>query len=141
MADVRHLAQDVAERQMSMFVMFIGQTRAVNYPALAEATKIPLSTLRTYASGAAMPIHALLALSQHLPAAAIDMLTEPAGKRLIDMERSETNWDALAAKTCGLTFEICDARSDGQIDHVEEARLRATARALAAELTSAAEGK
>jgi hypothetical protein len=141
MADVRHLAQDVVERQMTMFASFVGQSLTTTYAALAAASGIPASTLQSYAGGTTMPVHVLLAISRHLPAAAIDLITGPAGKRLIDADKSDTNWDALAAKTSGLTFEICDARSDGQIDHVEDARLRATARALAAELTSVAEGK
>ena len=86
-----------------------------------------------------MPIHGLLVLAQHLPAEAINLLLEPAGKRLVDAERGLTNWDEVAAQTSGLTFEICEARADGIIDHIETAKLRATARALAAALTHVAE--
>lgn len=63
------------------------------------------------------------------------MMFEPAGKRLCDAEQKDANWDAVAASASMLTFEICDARSDGQIDHVERARLRQRARAVAAQLT------
>jgi hypothetical protein len=139
MADDRPYSREVADRQVTMFAMFVGQGRHTTFAALAVASKYPQSTLRDYANGSAMPIAAVLALSKHLPRAAINMLTEPGGLQLVDIERDTTNWDTLAASTSALTFEICDARSDGNIDHREEARLRQHARDLAAKLNEAAE--
>ncbi|WP_265333965.1 hypothetical protein [Sphingomonas sp. IC4-52] len=34
-----------------------------------------------------------------------------------------------------LTYEICEAQRDGQVDHVERARLKNRARSLVAELS------
>jgi len=120
---------------MAMFASFVGPGLYITRVALASASGISASTLGSWAGGAAMPLSAILALSHHLPAAAINMMFEPAGKRLVDADEKTANWDAVAASASMLTFEICDARADGQIDHVERARLRQRARAVAAELT------
>lgn len=138
MAAESSLARDVTDRQVAMLGMFVGPGLFTTRAALAVATRIPESTLKSYAGGAAMPFHAALALSKVLPAEAMNMVSEPAGKRLADIESHKTNWDALACSTAGLVGEICEARSDGTIDHVEDARLRQHARRLAAELVDAA---
>jgi hypothetical protein len=67
------------------------------------------------------------------------MVTETAGVRFTAIETSETNWDEIASESAGLTFEICEARRDGKIDHVEEARLKRRARALIADLADVVE--
>lgn len=135
MADNLRYQRDVEDRQVAMFNSFVGKGLYITRAALSEASGVPSSTLASYAGGTAMPLHAILVLSHHLPAAAINMMFEPAGKRLCDAEQKDANWDAVAASASMLTFEICDARSDGQIDHVERARLRQRARAVAAQLT------
>jgi hypothetical protein len=86
-----------------------------------------------------MPLHVALQLSRFLPAEAMNMLTEPAGKRLVDAEATETNWDAIACTAAALVGEVCEARKDGIINHVEDARLKARTRALIAEAQSAVE--
>ena len=134
MRDGHRLQRDVEARQIAMFASFVGRGTYTTRAALSVASGIPESTLGSYANGAAMPLHAVLALADHLPGAAINMMFEPGGKRLCDAEQAATNWDAVAASASKLTFEICDARQDGLIDHVERARLRAGARSLAAEL-------
>lgn len=128
------MARDVADRQVQMFAMFVGPSLAMTRAALSAASKVPESTLKSYAGGAAMPLHVVLTLARFLPGAALNMLTEPGGLRLVATETSETNWDAIAADTASLTFEICEARKDGTIDHTEKARLRRTARRVVAEL-------
>ena len=129
-----HLAHDVAARQVVMFGAFVGPGLFITRAALARASGIPESTLRIYAEGAAIPFHAVLTLRRFLPGEAINMLAEPGAARLVDLEHEATNWDSIAAEAAGLTFEICEARKDGQIDHVEGASLRRRARGLAAGL-------
>jgi hypothetical protein len=135
MGDHASMQRDVAERQVAMFASFVGRGCYITRAALAAASKIPESTLREWAGGAAMPLSAALTLRRHLPAEAVNMLTEPGDARLVGIEQQEANWDAIAAGAAGLTFEICDARKDGTVDHVERARLRARARGLIAELS------
>ncbi|WP_242149555.1 hypothetical protein [Sphingomonas sp. BAUL-RG-20F-R05-02] len=139
MADDRQFAREVAARQIAMFNKFVGPGLHKTNKALAEASKIPDATLRGYANGVAMPISALLALTPHLPRAAINMLTEPGGLQLIDVERKSTNWNACGAAASVLTFEIFEATADGIIDHREEARLFDHARNLTAQLNHIAE--
>lgn len=132
------MARDVAARQVAMFSMFVGPALFTTRAALASASKIPESTLRSYAQGAAMPVHALLTLARFLPGEAIHMLTEPGGKRLVDITRSEADWDGAAAEAAGLVADVCEARRDGRIDHVEGSRLARRARHLIAELSEIA---
>lgn len=131
------IAQDVAERQVTMFAMFVGPSLFTTRAALSRASGIPESTLKSYAAGAAMPFAAVLTLRRFLPREAIFLLTEPAGVRLVDNEQSETNWDAIACSAAGLVSEVCQARADGIIDHREDASLRKRTRALLAEAADA----
>ena len=133
------LARDVTDRQVAMFGMFVGPGLHTTRAALAAASKVPESTLKSWANGAAMPLHAVLHLRRFLPVQAIHMMTEPGGARFTEVETAETNWDAIAADAAGLVGEVCEARRDGKIDHVEDAILRRRARALIAELSEVTE--
>lgn len=135
MSDHAAMQRQVAQRQVAMFSSFMGRGLHTTRAALSAASGIPESTLREWANGAAMPLSAIFTLRQHLPAQAIDMVCEPGDVRMVDIETSETNWDEIASETAGLTFEICEARKDGHIDHVEKARLQQRARSLVAELS------
>jgi hypothetical protein len=129
------MQREVAERQVAMFMAFVGRGCFTTRAALSAASKIPESTLREWAAGAAMPLSGILTLRRFLPAQAINMVTEPGGVRFSDIEAADANWDGIAAGAAGLTFEICEARKDGVYDHVERARLRTRARGLIAELS------
>lgn len=135
MSDHAAMQRQVAQRQIAMFSSFMGRGLHTTRAALSAASGIPESTLREWANGAAMPLSAIFTLRRHLPAQAIAMVCEPGDVRMVDIETSETNWDEIASETAGLTFEICEARKDGRIDHVEKARLQQRARSLVAELS------
>lgn len=139
MADLDGLARDIAARQVTMFAMFVGQGRFATRAALSRASGIPESTLKDYASGTAMNLATVLHLRRFLPAEAINMLSEPGDARIVDTEASDTNWDEIASSAAQLVGDICDARKDGKIDHVEDRHLRQRARALIAEAQSAVE--
>jgi len=129
------MQREVAQRQVAMFSSFVGRGLYTTRAALSAASGIPESTLREWANGASMPLSAIFTLRRHLPDQAIDLVCEPGDVRMVDIETSETNWDEIASETAGLTFEICEARKDGHIDHVERARLVQRARSLIAELS------
>lgn len=133
------MARDCADRQIAMFAMFVGPGLYTTRAALSAASRIPDSTLKSWAAGAAMPLQAVLTLRRFLPGAAINMLTEPGDCRLVSIEASATNWDALTADAAGFVAEVCTARSDGQVDHVEADRLRHRARTLIAALSEIAD--
>lgn len=137
MAAEAGMQREVAERQRTMFQLFVGPGLTVTREALARASGIPASSLREYANGAAMPLHVALTLSRFLPGEATALLTEPAGMRLVPIEADATNWDALAAEASGLVTEVCVARSDGVVDHVESAQLRRKVRQLIAKCEGA----
>lgn len=139
MSSESRLARDVEDRQVAMFASFVGPGRYTTRAALSAASRVPESTLKSYAAGAAMPLHAVLAIRPHLPGAAINMMTEPGGVRFACADAQEANWDAIAATAAGFVAEVCDARKDGTIDHVERARLRGKVRHLIAEAASAVE--
>ena len=132
------IARDVAERQAAMFAMFVGPGRFTTRAALSAASGMPESTLKSYANGAAMPLHAVLILADYLPGSAINMLTEPGRRRLVAIEIADSDWDGAAAEAAGLVAEVCEARRDGNIDHSEDARLKSRARQLIAELSEIA---
>ena len=140
MPDQSSMARNVAERQVTMFRLFVGPGLHVTREALSRASGVPASSLKDYAGGAAMPLHVALTLSRFLPAEALALLTEPAGMRLVPIEADETNWDALAAEASGLVTEVCVARSDGVVDHVESAKLRRRVRKLIASCEGAVIG-
>lgn len=139
MASEHPIARKVADRQIQMFASFVGRGLFTTRAALAAASGVSASSLQDYANGAAMPIHALLAIRPHLPAPAIDLLTEPGHVRFASIDAQESNWDIIAASAAGLVAEVCDARKDGVINHVEEARLRKRTREFMAEAASAVE--
>jgi hypothetical protein len=122
-----------------MFAAFVGPGLTITRAALSAASGISTSTLASWAAGASMPLHGVLALSRFLPREAINMLTEPAGLRLTDIASSKTNWGEVAAATAGLVADICEAGSDGLYDHVEVAKLQGKAKKVIVVLTGAAE--
>lgn len=134
------ISREVTDRQIAMFAMFVGPALFTTRAALAAASKVPESTLRSYAAGAAMPLAMALHLRKFLPLEAINMMTEPAGVRLASIEQASSNWDVAAAEAASLVADVCGARSDGVIDHREDADLRRKARHLIAELTEIAGG-
>lgn len=69
----------------------------------------------------------------------MNMLTEPGHVRFASIDAQESNWDAIAAIAATVVAEICDARKDGNIDHIESARLKGRTRELIAEAISAVE--
>ena len=137
MSDHSAMQRDVAERQVAMFASFVGRGCYITRAALSAASRIPESTLREWAAGAAMPLSGVLTLRKHLPGDAINLLTEPGDARLVGIETEQGDWDDVAAEAAGLTFEICEARKDGVIDHREKARLRSRGRQVIARLSDA----
>lgn len=133
------MARDVTARQTAMFAMFVGPGLFTTRAALAAASTIPDSTLKSWAHGAAMPLHGALSLARFLPREAINMLTEPAALRLVEIETCDTDWDQVAAEASVLVSEVCEARRDGIYDHKEKARLRQRTRKVIAVLSEAAE--
>jgi hypothetical protein len=139
MSHVCQFTQDFGQKQQDVFRLYVGQGRRFGYQALADATNIPKSSLESYATGTAMPMHVALRLIAALPPEAGDMLIEQSGYRLRPIHCENGPWDAIGAEASLLTYELFDARSDGYIDHREAAKLRERCRTLDAKLAGVLE--
>jgi uncharacterized membrane protein YebE (DUF533 family) len=137
MIDIRDFGQQVAQGVEDVFRLYVGQGRRFSYGTLADATTIPVSTLKSYANGAAMPVHALLRLIAVLPAEAGNQLMRPSGFKLVPIEADEDDWEGIGAEASMLTFEIFDAKKDGHVDHRERERLKSRCRTLIAKAEGA----
>jgi len=133
MIDDNRFGRDPVAVQAEVFRMFVGIGKRISsWGALAEASGVPVSSLKSYAQGTTMPYPVLLALLPVLPTEAGNMLIAPSGFKLAPIAPDDANWHELGAEASMLTFEILDAEKDGRIDHVEGAKLKSRARRLVA---------
>jgi hypothetical protein len=138
MADCNDSSRDVDKRVGDVFRMFVGQGRRISYAALVEATGVPLTSLKGYAGGVAMPLHVALRLIPALPREAANMLVEPCGHKLVPFDAADKDWLSLAEKSASFAAKVIRYQAtNGHIDHAEDADLLRDARELAAEATVA----
>lgn len=122
------ITQNLKARQEAFFLA--AERRGFDVRTLAQATGIPAETLSSYRTrpsreASAMPLTAFIKLGR--VTGLTDLLSElirDSEHCLAPVEAPETGWDIVAAGTAELVAEICVARADGKIDHVERARLR-----------------
>lgn len=84
-----------------------------------------------------MPLHVYVALCRILPDDLTSLVLDGADKRIVPLESSPEAWLGVAAEASGLAAEICEAKADGKITHIEQARLEKRARKLAAKMAGA----
>ena len=132
MADVRDFGQQADDAVADVFRIYVGQGKRFSVADLAAATGITGSSLKNYASGAAMPFHAALKLIAVLPLEAANMLMRPSGFKLCEIDPDEDDWEGVGAEASMLTFEIFDAKKDGFVDHREREVLKSRCRSLIA---------
>lgn len=132
MADARDFSQQADDAIADVFRLYVGQGNRFSYGSLSDVTGIPLSTLKSYAGGTAMPWTAMLRLIAVLPTEAGNMLIRPTGYKLAPIDPEQDDWDGIGAEASLLTFEIFDAQKDGKIDHREKARLQTRCKSLIA---------
>jgi len=136
MTDAQRFECDPDPAIADVFRLYVGNGNRFSWGALADATGVPLSTLKSYARGATMPFHVALKLIAKLPPEAGNMLIRSSGYRLAPIEADDANWHELGAEASLLTFEILDAEKDGRIDHVERGRLKRRTESLIAKAES-----
>jgi len=127
MADGVRFGCDPVSAQADLFRLYVGPGRRFSWDALADATGIPLSTLKSYGrdkAPSAMPFHAALRLIAVLPPEAGNMMLAPSGYRLAPIEPDDSSWHEVGCEASMLTFEILDAEKDGRVDHREDAMLK-----------------
>lgn len=135
------IVRNLKARQEAFLVA--ADSRGYSIAVLAKATGTPEDTLRSYKplpsrEASAMPLQVFIKLAR-IPGLSdlCSMLIEDSGHSLAAIEPKDTGWDVVAAEAAQLTAEICTARADGRIDHVEDAKLRSRSRKLIAEMQSA----
>lgn len=126
--------RDLAIAQADLFRLYVGPSRRFSWGDLSAATLIPVSTLKSYANGVAMPLHVALRLIAVLPPEAGNRLLRPSGYRLAPIEPEDDDWAGIGAEASMLTFEIFEAKSDGFVDHREREKLKRRAASLSAKL-------
>lgn len=95
-------------------------------------TGIPISNLRDWHNGAAMPVYGLALLAKIIPDYLTSLLLEPAGKGITTPEEGDGDLDTLAVEAAGYVSEYVADKADGQLDHIERARLDEKRRRLRA---------
>lgn len=133
------IARETVRRCQQMFGSFVGPGRHIGYAALAAASGIGKQTLYDIAAGSQITFAQILALRPHLPADAINMISEVGDVRLVDAEREDGNWYEVAAAGASLVSDIAMAASDGHIDHQERAKLKKRTREFIAQAQHMAE--
>jgi hypothetical protein len=131
------IAQAVEAGQLAMFRL-AERDHGLSLKIIQLDTGIPYGTLRSYVSGTAMPVSALLKLAKVIPAHLINLMLDPGGKALTDAEPDEADLDDAVIAGLELAIKWAKARhprsSSGiAIDHTERPDIeRAVAAATAA---------
>lgn len=133
MADVEQSKRNSVALQKEMFRLADSE-HGLSLGVLARTRKIPLSTLKGWNDGSAMPAWALGALG--LPDDLVSLVLQPFRKFIGTEEAGdEGDIDALGLEALGLAGEIATARSEQspggpRIVPMERARIGARARKL-----------
>jgi hypothetical protein len=117
------IAQRVIAAQSHMFRLAEsrhGLTRKV----LHLETGIPMTTLKTWANGTAMPVYGLAMLTRVIPDYLTSLLLEPACKGIVTPEEGDGDLDTLAVEASSYVADYVAAKADGVVTPIETARLR-----------------
>lgn len=132
MADLSTNARNSVELQREVFRL-AEHEHGLSIAVLARTRSIPLSTLKGWREGAAMPAWALGEL--RLPDDLVSIILQPYAKHVGTDETDEGDCDALGLEALGLAGEVVAARhpaSPGGVNIVpmERAKIAARARRL-----------
>lgn len=113
--------------------------------ALAAKTPIPLSTIKGWRDGSAMPAWALGQLgAAGVPDHLLSLILEPFGHCVMAMDGGNddaaASIDSLQREGAHYLAEHADARADGVVTHIERSRLAERARRVAATARRVANG-
>lgn len=140
MADVPLPGQDSIDAQAEMFRL-AEKEQGLSVAVLARRSPIPLSTLKGWKTGSAMPAWALGALrvagvAEHL----LSLVLEPFGLLVADRESEDGALAELGREGAHYVAEHADAVADGVVTSIERGRLKDRARRIAAIARNVAEG-
>tara|TARA_R110002074_G_scaffold262994_2_gene435142 strand:- start:21755 stop:22180 length:426 start_codon:yes stop_codon:yes gene_type:complete len=127
MADLSQSARNSIALQREMFRLAETE-HGLSLAVLAKTRKLSASTIKGWRDGSAMPAWALGEL--RLPDDVVSLILTPYEKHVGTDEPGDGDLDSLACEAAGLVNEYVEAKSDGHVNHIEEARIRARARRL-----------
>lgn len=143
MADLSQNARNSVELQREIFRLAEAE-HGLSVAVLARTRKIPVSTLKGWREGAAMPAWALGELG--LPDDLVSLVLQPYAKHVGSDENEEGgDLDALGLEALGLAGEVATARSPQSpggtsIVPIEKALIRNRARRVCPKARAAANG-
>lgn len=130
------IPHDVAARSIEDALRLrVGRGKRYSFPALSDATGIPLRTLESYVQGATPGLSALLTLCSVLGPSFTSDVLRPCGQVAREGSPDDAQHMQVVASMAGLTGMIADALTDGKVDHREHAQMQP----VAAELIDALE--
>lgn len=143
MSDLSQKARNSVALQREMFRLAEAE-HGLTLGVLSRTRKIPISTLKGWREGSAMPAWALGELD--LPDDLTSLVIAGYGRAIVtltDDGEQAADFDNLGLEALGLASEVAGARSPHspggvRIVHTEEAAIRNRARPLAAKLRSVA---
>lgn len=120
--------------------LFVGRGRRFSGEAVASATGIPLSTIKSYQGGLASPsCPTLLTLMRFLPIEFAAQLLGRIGLGVYPLDPGAVDPHRVLAVAAGGVAALAGALADQRIDHTEEMPVAIEARRVAAQLTGLAE--
>jgi hypothetical protein len=131
MTSVSIPGQDSIDAQREMFRL-AEKEAGLSASAIAAKTPIPLSTLKGWRNGAAMPAWAIGQLgAAGVPDHLLSLLLEPFGRAVVTCDGGNGDLDQLGREGAHYLAEHADAKADGVVTPIERARLGDRARRLA----------
>jgi len=127
MADISQLARNSVALQAEMFRL-AEHEHGLSLAVLARTRPIPYSTLKGWKDGAAMPAWALGEL--RLPDDVASIVLTPFSKHVGTDEPGTGGLEDLACEAAAFTSEYVEAKADGIVTPIENARLKNRARRL-----------
>lgn len=127
MADLSKSARNSVALQREMFRLAEAE-HGLSLAVLSRTRDIPVSTLKGWREGAAMPAWALGEL--RLPDDLTSLVLSPYVKHVGTDEEGEGDLQTLAHETAGFTSEFVDRIADGVICHQDKAEMAKRARKI-----------
>lgn len=127
MADLSNNARNSVALQRELFRL-AEQEHGLSIAVLARTRDLPLSTLKGWRDGSAMPAWALGEL--RLPDDIVSLVLSPYAKHVGTDEGGDGDLQTLATETAGFTAEYVERAADGAICHRDKAALAARARKI-----------
>ena len=132
MSNLDRQDQDVVSRQERV-LRLAKRDHGLSLEVLTAETGISKSTLNSYTTGTAMPLHNAVKLSRVLPDYLVSLWFETAGKIVLDKSSDEDALlDQLLLESTGYSAEHVQRGADGVICPRDREALRDRARRLAA---------